>query len=69
MKTVICYETKNPMFGRNNFLAYYTNKNLEAGQAEAEKLNTEKPEKLFNGQPIDWNNVEYFFINKQGEMY
>ena len=69
MKTVICYETKNPMFGRKNFLAYYTNKSLEAGQAEAERLNAEKPEKLFNGQPIDWNNVVRFYADKQEEMF
>ena len=69
MKTVICYETKNPMFGRNNFLAYYTNKSLEAGQAAAEKLNTEKPEKLFNGQPINWENVVRFYADKQEEMF
>ena len=69
MKTVICYETKKPTFGRYDFLAYYTNKSLEAGQAEAERLNTEKPEKLFNGQPIDWNNVVRFYADKQEEMF
>ena len=69
MKTVICYKVRKSMFNCDHFLAYYTNMTLEQGQAEAEKLNTEKPEKLFNGQPIDWNNVLYFYADQQEEMY
>ena len=64
MKNTICYKMKNGKV----FLAYYTNWSDERAQAEADKLNTEKPEKLFNGEPVDWENIEKFFVHKQEEM-
>ena len=61
----ICYKMKTG----DEFLAYYTYKNDEEAKNEAEKLNTEKPAKLWNGQPIDWEKIDHFFVNKQEEMY
>jgi len=69
IKTVICYKVRKPMFNCDHFLAYYTSKTLEQAQAEAEKMNSEKPDKLFNGQSIDWNNVIEFYADRQEEMY
>ena len=53
----------------DTFLAMYVSHDNAKAQAIADELNKNKPTELPNGQPIDWNNVEYFFINKQGEMY
>lgn len=69
IKTVICYKVKKPMFHCNSFLAYYTYKSVAEAEKECEQLNKEKPAKLWNGRPIDWNNVEYFFASQQEEMY
>lgn len=65
MITVICYETKNG----DSYLAYYTYKTKEEAQKEVDELNTIKPIKLRNGEAIDWNNVNYFFVDEQEEMY
>ena len=67
--TVICYKVRKPMFSVDTFLAYYTYKSVEEAEAECEQLNSEKPAKLWNGNPVDWNNVEYFFASRQEEMY
>lgn len=61
----ICYKSRR----WGNCLAYYAYISDDAAQAEADKLNAEKPAKLFNDKPIDWTDVEYFFVNKQPEMY
>lgn len=72
--TVICYKVKTPVYYNKGtkwektcdvFLAYVTFKKLDAAKEEVEKLNSEKPAKLWNGTAIDWNNVEYFFANEQ----
>ena len=77
-KTVICYKTTEPTYynkGTENekacdtFLAYYTYKTIEEAQAECDKLNAEHPEKLWNGERINWAKVAYFFINEQEEMH
>lgn len=64
----INYKVKTPFYGCTEFLAYYTHKTAEEAKAEADKLNSEKPAKLWNGKPIDWNEVEYFFASEQEEM-
>ena len=78
MSTVICYKLKNPMvFNKgtkwenscDTFLAYYTAKNEAEAQKEVDEINATHPEKLFNGEKIDWNEIEKFFVSRQEEMY
>lgn len=61
----ICRKEKNG----NEFLEYYTCQNISNAEKSIEKINTEKPETLWNGEKIDWNITENFFVNKQEEMY
>ena len=65
MMTVISYETKK----RDKYLAYYTYKSVEEAQKEADALNTEKPTKMWNGEKIDWNEINRFYVKRQEEMY
>ena len=78
MMNTICYKTREPVYYNkgtkwektcDHFLAYYTYKNDADAQAEVDKLNTEHPDKLWNGEPIDWAKIDHFFVNKQEEMY
>jgi len=62
--TVICYQDKNG----KDFLAYYTYKTLADGAAECAQLNSERPTKLWNGEKIDWDNIDKFFVSKQDIM-
>lgn len=75
---VICYKTKKPVYYNkgtkwettcDKFLAYYGHGTFEEAQKEADEINRTKPEKLFNGTPIDWEKVDYFFAGEQEEMY
>lgn len=70
MYETICYKTKKPLPFTNctNFLAYYFNGREESAEKEVEKINYEKPKQLFNGEKIDWTNIEYFYVNRQEEM-
>jgi hypothetical protein len=61
----ICYRT----YDGNEYLAYYTYKNTVEAQAEADRLNTERPATLFNGEKVDWNRVKEFFVHRQEEFY
>ena len=61
MCNVVCYHCKDG----NEYLAYYSYCNDEAVQKEVDSLNNEKPDKLFNDLPIDWEKIEYFFASKQ----
>lgn len=78
MSTVICYKLKNPMvFNKgtkwesscSTFLAYYTAKNEAEAQKEVDEINATHPEKLFNGEKINWDEIEKFYVDKQEEMY
>ena len=78
MTNTICYKTKEPTYYNkgtkwektcDEFLAYYTCKNDKEAQEEVKRLNAEKPATLWNGEPIDWTKIDYFFVNKQEEMY
>lgn len=78
MSNTICYKTKEPVYYNkgtkyesscDTFLAYYTHKSDEEALREVEKLNAEKPAKLWNGDKVDWKKVEYFFVHKQEEMF
>lgn len=73
-KIVICYKTIKPTIYNagtryesqcDTFLAYYTCGDKAAAQAECDKLNAEHPDKLWNGLPIDWNKIAYFFTDEQ----
>ena len=76
-RTVVCYKTKQPIIynkgtqyevKEDRFLSYYTHKTAEEAKAECDKLNTEHPETLWNGKPIDWTEVDFFFVSEQEEM-
>lgn len=76
MAIVICYKTKTPVIYNkgtqyekkiDEFLAYYFHGTMEQAKEVVEKLNNEKPEKLFNGLPADCGNRTYF-IHEQEEM-
>ena len=78
MMNTICYKLKSPIYYNkgtkyettcDTFLSYYTHLNDEEAQEEAKRLNTEKPDKLWNGKAIDWAEIDYFFVHKQDEMY
>lgn len=76
-KTVVLYKTKNPVYFNkgtvhettcDEFLAYYTYRTPEEVEHEVEILNNTHPKILWNGEKIDWNTVDYFFIQKQREF-
>ncbi len=58
----VCYRTES-----GSSLAYICHTEKTAREA-VEKINKEKPEKLFNGMKVDWNKVKEFFINEQEEF-
>lgn len=76
--TVVCYKTKNPVYynkgtkwetTEDRFLSYYAGKSREAAQKDVDEINRTKPERLWNGYPIDWEEVDYFYVDDQEEMY
>lgn len=74
-KTVISYKTIKPVsfLGStvtcDSFLAYYTYKSKEEAQKEVDEMNENHPEKDRLGNPINWNEIAYFYVNEQEEMY
>lgn len=52
----------------NHYLTYYSYCSKEQVQKEVNTLNSEKPSKLFNGLPINWKEIEYFYISEQESM-
>lgn len=64
MTTVICYTIKTG----ESYLAYETYKTVEEAQVEVDALNTKKPERLWNDKPIDWTEVDKFFVTRQRHM-
>ena len=75
--TVICYKTKKPTIYNkgtkyektcDTFLSYYTYKTKQDAQLECNELNTIKPHRLWNGKIIDWNIIDYFFVDEQEMM-
>lgn len=69
-QTTICYKVKKaiPFTNCDHFLAYMTWKTVEEAQKDAEKLNREKPATLWNGLPIDWDTVDYFYADSQEDF-
>lgn len=52
----------------NEFLAYITNGTIEDAQKECDKLNAERPTKMWNGKKIDWTKIAYFFADEQEDF-
>ena len=79
MALAICYKTKTPVVYNkgtkwetscDTFLARYFENDIKKAQAEIKRLNTEKPDRVCKqGMKIDWDKIEYFFLNEQEEMY
>lgn len=61
--TTVCYITKSG----ESYLAYY-HYNKEIAEQVVKDLNINKPTRLFNGEPIDWNKVDKFFVHMQEAM-
>ena len=61
----ICYKV---IATGEEYLAYYTFKNDEDAQKEADRLNTEKPELLWNGEAAKCDE-RFYFVNQQEMMY
>lgn len=77
---VICYKTKKPVYYNkgtkwektcDTFLLSYTYRNNEETQALVDQYNKERPARLFNPAIDDFtiDDVDYFFMSKQEEMY
>lgn len=78
MTNAVCYKLKTPHIINkgtayekryDTFLAYESYKPFDEVECEVEYLNRTKPAKLWNGEPIDWNKVDYFYVNRQEAMY
>ena len=76
--TVVCYRTKEPVvYNRgtkseercDSFLSYYTYKTPQEAQKEVDTINSTKPDRLCNGDKVDWSVVKEFFVDEQEEMY
>lgn len=72
-QTTIYYKTKKPEIynkGTVNetyqyeFLIGYTYKSKEEAEKEVAEINRTHPNVVY-GRPIDWNNIDYFFVNEQ----
>lgn len=74
----ICYKTKNPVYYNkgtqyetscDTFLMsmYWTTK--ERAQEEADRLNKERPATTGNGEPINWDEIDYFFASEQEDFF
>ena len=65
MATVVCYKDNKT---GEEYLSYYTYKTPEEAKKEVDKINKEKPEKLWNGEPAFCDERTYF-VDEQEEMY
>lgn len=65
MATVVCYKDNKT---GEEYLSYYTYKSPKEAQEEVDKINEEKPEKLWNGEPALCDERTYF-VDEQEEMY
>jgi len=77
MMTTICYKTKEPTYYNkgtewesscDTFLAYYTCKTMEEAQADVDMMNSTHPTHFSNGERIDWDKIDYLFVDEQ-EMF
>lgn len=72
--TTINYKTKVPVVYnkgsehecyRDTFLAYYTYESIEEAKINVNEINKTHPACMINGYPIDWNEIDYFFVGDQ----
>lgn len=77
ISTVVCYKTKKPVYYNkgtkwektcSDFLAYYTFKSVADAEIEVAEINATRPEKLWNGEPINWEEIDHFYVSQQEEM-
>lgn len=78
IQTIVCYKTRQPVIYNkgtqwetrcDTFLSYYTYKSVIDAQREVDEINQTKPVNDPCGRPIDWDSIEYFFVDEQEEMY
>lgn len=76
--TVVCCKTVEPVHynkgasyetTHDEFLAYYTYKTIEEAEKEVEEMNANHPAVDACGNPINWAEIAYFFVDEQEEMY
>ena len=60
MTTTICYRTNN----NEEYLAYVSYRARTEIEKDVENLNRNHPEKMWNGEKIDWTTTKEFFINE-----
>ncbi len=75
---VICYKTKEPVYynkgtqwerTEDHFLMYYFGGTKEQAQEWVDDVNKNHPEKDSLGHTIDWDKIDYFYVDEQEEMY
>ena len=73
----ICYKTKNPVYfnkgtqyekKHDTFLMGIIWGTKERAQAEADRLNRERPTRYGNGEPLNWDEIDYFFASEQEDF-
>ena len=75
----LCYKTKKPIIynegtrwekQHSTFLFCYLNNYTQYNSVNeiCARLNQEKPATWYNGLKIDWNIIDYFYVNIQEEM-
>lgn len=73
----LCYKAKTPTIYNkgtqyeskcDEFLLCYLYHKDDEAQALCDELNKTRPDN-YQGIKIDWNKIDYLFINKQEEMY
>ena len=71
--TTLLYKTKEPVVynkgtiyekREDTFLHSYYRAQEEA-QKYVDELNATHPDKAWNGEKIDWNTIDYFFVGEQ----
>ncbi len=74
LQTVICYKTIQPIIynkgtkyecSDDEFLAYYSGMTLEDAKAYVEEINTTHAKTWRHGDPVNWDNVAYYFVSQQ----
>jgi len=77
-RVTICYKTKEPVYYNkgtsyektcDTFLKTQCFMEKEEVEKIVKWMNEEHPEKDSLGNPIDWDTIDYFFVNVQEELY
>lgn len=79
MQYVVCYKTKEPVIYNkgtqwettcDTFPSFYMGRfsPLEEAIKMCKELNENKPLKLWNGKDIDWNKIDFFYVDEQEPM-